>query len=389
MRARNGRWGRESGSGRSRSVGCLQTGKKFAGCLRNRRGRRASGAPRAASGSRRGPGGGGSGRVGRSPGGPWESACFLGGGVTGMALSLPPVRGALTRGRPMADLTWLRVGGPADWLFQPADEADLADFLAALPPEVPVLPVGVGSNLIVRDGGIEGVVIRLGRGFGEIGIAEGRVVAGAAALDARVARRAAEAGLDLTFLRTIPGSIGGAVRMNAGCYGQSVADVLVEARAVLRDGRRVVLEAGDLGFGYRTSSLPQGAVITQAVFAPPDGLPQDLAARMEAQVARRDASQPVRERSAGSTFRNPSGASSTGRPDDAHDLKAWKLIEDAGLRGATLGRAQLSEKHANFLINRGGATAAELEGLGEMVRKKVLKSSGIQLEWEIMRIGRT
>jgi UDP-N-acetylmuramate dehydrogenase len=309
--------------------------------------------------------------------------------MTGGDFALPPVRGTLTPDRPMADLTWLRVGGPADWLFQPADEADLAGFLSALPAEVPVLPMGVGSNLIVRDGGIEGVTIRLGRGFGEIRIEEGKVVAGAAALDARVARRAAEAGLDLSFLRTIPGTIGGAVRMNAGCYGRYVADDLVEARAVLRDGSRVVLEAAELGFAYRRSSIPQGAVLTEAVFAPPPGDPEDLAALMEDQVARRNASQPIRERSAGSTFRNPSGASSTGRADDMHDLKAWKLIENAGMRGATLGRAQMSEKHANFLVNLGGATAADLEGLGELVRKKVLKSSGIQLEWEIMRIGKT
>jgi UDP-N-acetylmuramate dehydrogenase len=301
---------------------------------------------------------------------------------------MPAVRGVLTPGRAMADLTWLRVGGPADWLFQPADEADLADFLAALPADVPVLPVGVGSNLIVRDGGIAGVVIRLGRGFNGIEVEGGRVVAGAAALDAHVARRAAEAGVDLTFLRTIPGTIGGAARMNAGCYGSYTADVFVSARAVARDGRVVELAPGDKGFAYRATALPEGMVVTEVTLAGPRGEPDALAARMAGQVARRDATQPSKERSAGSTFRNPAGFSSTGRADDVHDLKAWKLIEDAGLRGARMGGAQMSPMHANFLVNTGGAKAADLENLGEFVRKKVFDSSGIGLEWEIMRVGR-
>ncbi len=303
-------------------------------------------------------------------------------------VELPPVRGVLTQGRPMAELTWLRVGGPADWLFQPADEDDLAGFLAALPAEVPVLPVGVGSNLIVRDGGIAGVVIRLGRGFNAIGVEGDRVIAGAAALDAHVARRAAEAGIDLTFLRTIPGSIGGAARMNAGCYGSYTADAFVAARAVTRTGERVTLGPADMGFAYRSTALPEGLVVTEVTLAGPPGDPAELARRMEEQTARRDASQPVKERSAGSTFRNPAGFSSTGRDDDVHDLKAWKLIEDAGMRGATLGCAQMSPQHANFLVNTGGAKAADLENLGELVRKKVLDSTGITLEWEIMRVGR-
>jgi UDP-N-acetylmuramate dehydrogenase len=301
---------------------------------------------------------------------------------------MPAVRGVLTPGRAMADLTWLRVGGPADWLFQPADEADLAGFLAALPADVPVLPVGVGSNLIVRDGGIAGVVIRLGRGFNGIEVEGDRVVAGAAALDAHVARRAAEAGVDLTFLRTIPGTIGGAARMNAGCYGSYTADVFVSARAVARDGRVVELAPGDMGFAYRSTALPEGMVVTEVTLAGPRGEPDALAARMAGQVARRDATQPSKERSAGSTFRNPAGFSSTGRADDVHDLKAWKLIEDAGLRGARMGGAQMSPMHANFLVNTGGAKAADLENLGEFVRKKVFDSSGIGLEWEIMRVGR-
>ncbi|NAZ36399.1 UDP-N-acetylmuramate dehydrogenase [Rubellimicrobium sp. CFH 75288] len=299
----------------------------------------------------------------------------------------PPLRGSLSEGRVLADLTWLRVGGPADALVQPADEADLAAFLGALPPEVPVFPMGVGSNLIVRDGGIRGAVIRLGRGFNAIAIEGGRVRAGAAALDAHVARRAAEAGLDLTFLRTIPGTIGGAVRMNAGCYGAYVADVLVEVRAVLRDGTVATIPAADLRLAYRTSELPPGAVVTEAVLAPPAGDPAALAARMEEQVARRDATQPVRDRTAGSTFRNPAGFSSTGRADDVHDLKAWKLIEAAGMRGARLGGAVMNPMHANFLTNAGGATAAELEALGEAVRKAVYDHAGLTLEWEIMRVG--
>ena len=299
------------------------------------------------------------------------------------------LRGTLTADRPLSDLTWLRVGGPADWLYQPADADDLALFLRGLDADVPVFPMGVGSNLIVRDGGLRAVVIRLGRGFNAITIDGTSVTAGAAALDAHVARRAAEAGLDLTFLRTIPGSIGGAVRMNAGCYGSYVADVLHSVTAVTREGRIVTLTPDALRFAYRQSHLPDGWVLVSATFQPPAGDPAHLAARMEEQIAKRDASQPTRERSAGSTFRNPAGFSSTGRADDVHDLKAWKVIQDAGLRGARLGGAQMSEMHANFLINAGGATAADLEMLGEMVRKKVYDSTGITLEWEIMRVGET
>ena len=304
-----------------------------------------------------------------------------------MLSQLPEVRGTLTEGKALAELTWLRVGGPADVLFQPADVDDLAAFLRALDPAVPVFPIGVGSNLIVRDGGIRGVVIRLGRGFNAITIDGHRVTAGAASLDAHVARRAAESGRDLTFLRTIPGAIGGAVRMNAGCYGHYVADFLEEIRVVTRAGAVLTLPAADLHLSYRQSSLPEGWVIVAATFRAPKGDPAALAARMEEQVAKRDASQPTRERSAGSTFRNPAGFSSTGRADDSHELKAWKLIADAGMRGARLGGAQMSEMHANFLLNAGGATAADLESLGESVRKKVFQNSGITLEWEIMRVG--
>lgn len=301
--------------------------------------------------------------------------------------TLPSPRGTLTPNRPLADLTWLRVGGPADWLFQPADEADLAQFLAELDPTIAVFAMGVGSNLIVRDGGIRAVVIRLGRGFNGIAIDGDTVTAGAAALDSHVARKAAEAGRDLTFLRTIPGSIGGAVRMNAGCYGQYVADVLQEVRIVTRAGRIETLSAAALNLRYRQSDLPEGAVVVSATFKAPAGDPAALAARMEDQLVKRDASQPTRDRSAGSTFRNPVGHSSTGRADDTHELKAWKVIDEAGMRGATRGGAQMSPMHANFLINTGSATAADLEDLGEEVRKKVFQNSGLTLEWEIMRVG--
>lgn len=304
-----------------------------------------------------------------------------------MSGAMPQVRGTLTPNRSLDDLTWLRVGGPADWLFQPADADDLAAFLAALDPAVPVFPMGVGSNLIVRDGGLRAVVIRLGRGFNGIAVQGGRVTAGAAALDAHVARKAAQAGVDLTFLRTIPGAIGGAVRMNAGCYGSYVSDVLLYARAVTRAGAVVTLTPEDLKFGYRHSDLPDGWVLIEAVFEAPAGDPATLEARMTDQLARRDASQPTRERSAGSTFRNPAGFSSTGRADDTHELKAWKVIDDAGMRGATVGGAQMSRMHSNFMINTGGATAADLENLGEQVRKKVFQKSGIDLQWEIMRVG--
>ncbi|AZQ67236.1 UDP-N-acetylmuramate dehydrogenase [Silicimonas algicola] len=296
-------------------------------------------------------------------------------------------RGRLTPDYDLSGLTWLRVGGPADWLYLPRDVEDLSDFLGALPPDVAVFPMGVGSNLIVRDGGLRAVVIRLSRAFAEVEVEDDLVIAGAAALDSQVARVAAEAGRDLTFLRTIPGSIGGAVRMNAGCYGSYVADQLVSAKAVLRDGARVTLTPSDLDFRYRQATVPEGAMIVSATFRANPGDPAELAAKMEAQMARRDETQPTKDLSAGSTFRNPAGFSSTGQAGDSHELKAWKVIDDAGLRGATRGGAQMSEMHPNFLINTGTATAADLEGLGEEVREKVFQHSGIRLEWEIMRVG--
>lgn len=301
---------------------------------------------------------------------------------------LPKPRGTLTPARSLADLSWLRVGGPAEVLFQPADRDDLQSFLRDLPGDIDVFPIGVCSNLIIREGGIAGVVIRLGRGFNGIEVLEGaRVRIGAAALDAHVARKAAASGIDLAFLRTIPGAIGGALKMNAGCYGSYVADVFVEATAVTRTGELVTLAPADMQFDYRSTGLPEGLVLIEAIFQGEIGDPGAIEAKMADALAKREASQPVKERSCGSTFRNPAGFSSTGRDDDVHDLKAWKLIDDAGMRGAVLGGAQMSEKHSNFLINKGDASATDLESLGELVRKKVFENSGIRLEWEIMRVG--
>ncbi|MGF1554120.1 MAG: UDP-N-acetylmuramate dehydrogenase [Paracoccaceae bacterium] len=304
---------------------------------------------------------------------------------------LPPVRGRLTPDRPLAPIAWLRVGGPAEVLFQPADADDLADFLANLPADVPVTPLGVASNLIVRDGGLPGVAIRLGRAFAAVEALDGyRLRAGAAALDSAVAKAAAAAGIDgLAFLRTIPGTIGGAVKMNAGCYGTYTADVVESVELIRRDGTRETWGAADLGFAYRASAVPDDAVVVSAVLQGRPGEPAAIEARMAELVARRAASQPVDERSCGSTFRNPAGYSSTGEAGDPMTLKAWKLIEDAGCRGLTLGGARISEKHANFLVNAGGATAAELEARGERVRARVRATSGHDLVWEIARIGVT
>ncbi len=299
----------------------------------------------------------------------------------------PSIRGSLVENRDISGLTWLRVGGPVDALFKPADLQDLQDFLSNLPADIPVFPLGVGSNSIVRDGGLRAVVVRLGRGFNHIEVKGNFVVAGAAALDAHVARKAADGGLDLTFLRTIPGSIGGAVAMNAGCYGSYVADHLVSVKVVTRQGELVEIPASDLNFQYRQASLPSGCIVIEALFEAPNGDPDQLHAHMKSQLDKRNETQPVKDRSAGSTFRNPAGFSSTGRADDVHDLKAWKVIDEAGLRGFSMGGAQMSEKHPNFLINANQANAFELEALGEFVRKKVFQNSGIALQWEVERIG--
>ena len=309
-------------------------------------------------------------------------------GQTSLA-RLPRARGQLTPMRPLAELTWLRVGGPAEVLFQPADAGDLKDFLAHCPPEIPITPLGVCSNLIIRDGGLPGVAIRLGRAFSQIEVLDGhRVRAGAAALDAHVAKRAADAGIaGLEFLRTIPGAVGGAVKMNAGCYGSYAADVVVEIAAIDRAGCSLTLLPGDIRFAYRSSAIPDDMVIVNAVLQGRPGDPVSINALMESYVEQRAASQPVRERSCGSTFANPAGYSSTGAADDPMDLKAWRLIDDAGCRGLRIGGAQISEKHSNFLINTGTATAADLEQLGETVRSRVKSHSGVDLVWEIRRIG--
>ena len=293
--------------------------------------------------------------------------------------TLPPVRGRLRPNVEMATLTWFKVGGPADAVFSPADEDDLADFLAALPPEVPVYPVGIGSNLLVRDGGIEGVVIRLGREFGWINIEDGyRIHAGAAAPDVRVAGAALEAGIGgLTFLRGIPGTIGGALRMNGGAYGQETKDVLIKAHAVDRNGNRHVLSVDEMNYSYRHCGAPENLIFTSALLQGEKGDADEISAAMDAITEAREGSQPIKSRTGGSTFKNPPGH------------KAWQLIDQAGMRGFKVGAAHVSEKHCNFLINEGGATASQIEELGDTVRARVKETSGVELDWEIKRIGRS
>ena len=295
-------------------------------------------------------------------------------------LALPRLRGRLMADAPLGAQSWFRVGGNAEVLARPEDAEDLAGFLERLSPEIPVRAIGVASNLIIRDGGVPGVVVRLApRGFGFVRSEADGIVAGAACLDGAVAEHAASAGLaGLEFLAGIPGSIGGAVAMNAGAYGSAMADVLDWAEIVTRAGEPLRLSAHALGLGYRRSSLPPGAVVTAARLRATPGDRDVIAARIAAIRAMRDASQP-RARTGGSTFRNPDPAES-GR-------RAWELIEAAGCRGLALGGAMVSEKHCNFLLNTGGATAAELEALGEMVRARVRAASGVELTWEIKRIG--
>ena len=304
-----------------------------------------------------------------------------------MVVKLPKTRGKLTENQMLSDLTWLRVGGPAEYFFQPSDLEDLMYFLSNVPDNISLFPIGVGSNLLVRDGGIKGVVIRLGKGFNSVEVSNGLVVAGAAALDSFVARRAADNGYDLTFLRTIPGSIGGALKMNAGCYGKYISDYFVSAKAVNRSGEVVKLEKTDVLFSYRNTDLSADLVVVSVTFAPPSGEVAALYEKMRIQKEKRDSEQPTKEITAGSTFRNPCGFSSSGHINEDHEFKAWKVIEDAGLRGFQMGAAKMHEKHPNFLTNTGGATASELEEFGEMVRKRVFKNSGIDLKWEIIRVG--
>jgi UDP-N-acetylmuramate dehydrogenase len=286
------------------------------------------------------------------------------------------LRGRLVANQPLAELTWFRVGGPAQILFMPEDEDDLAYMLAHLPAEIPVTVMGLGSNLIVRDGGVPGVVIRLGRGFGEIAIEDVRVRAGGALPDVKVARTAQEAGIaGLSFLRGIPGAIGGALRMNGGAYGRETKDTLIEARAVDRAGRVHVLGNADMHYAYRHCGAPDDYIFTQATFSGERGAPAVVAAEMDKITESREATQPIKSRTGGSTFENPPGH------------KSWQLIEAAGCRGLRIGDAQVSDMHCNFLINLGKATAADIETLGEAVRRRVKEGSGIDLDWEIKRIG--
>jgi UDP-N-acetylmuramate dehydrogenase len=295
---------------------------------------------------------------------------------------LPPVRGRLERDAPLAPYTWLRVGGAADALFLPADEEDLAVFLSALDRAVPVMVLGVGSNLLVRDGGVEGVVVRLGRPFAELKVEGETLIAGAGALDAQAARRAAEAGLaGLEFMTGVPGAVGGGLVMNAGCYGREFKDVVLEAEGLDRDGRMVRFTGAQMGFSYRRAEAAHGVVFLRARLQGRTDDPVAVAARMAEITAARERAQPIREKTGGSTFKNPKG------PDGA-PLSAWRLIDAAGWRGRGVGGALMSEKHANFLINAGEARAADVEALGEAVRADVLRTSGIALEWEIRRVGR-
>ena len=294
-----------------------------------------------------------------------------------LARRLPVVRGRIELDKPLAEFTWFRVGGPADVLYSPADEEDLAGFLAELAEDIPVQVIGVGSNLLVRDGGIPGVVIRLGRGFGQMALEDGfRVRSGTSVPDIRLARFALQQGITLlTFLRGIPGTIGGALRMNAGAHGGETRDILVQARGIDRKGKLHIMSNEDMGYGYRSSTAPADMIFTSALFQGALGDRDEIKAHMDEITAAREASQPIRSRTGGSTFKNPEGE------------KSWKLIDAAGMRGFAIGPARVSEMHCNFLINEGGATAAQIEQLGETVRARVKENSGIDLHWEIKRIG--
>ena len=292
-------------------------------------------------------------------------------------LALPKLEGVAERGGSLADFIWFRTGGPAEWLVRPKDEADLGQFLSELDQGVPVTPIGVGSNLIVRDGGVGGVVVRLPKSFAKVTIESGnRVRAGGGAMGITVASAARDAGIaGLEFLRGIPGTTGGAVRMNAGAYGREVKDILVEARLVLRDGTIETWPLERLVYSYRHSAVPDGAVVVEALFQGIPGDVQAIGAEMDRIAAEREASQPLRSRTGGSTFKNPPGH------------KAWALIDASGCRGLRIGNAQVSEKHCNFLLNLGNATSAQIEELGEEVRRRVMERTNILLEWEIQRIG--
>jgi UDP-N-acetylmuramate dehydrogenase len=297
--------------------------------------------------------------------------------MAALATTLPAVRGKLTAAAPLAPLVWFKSGGSAEWLFEPKDADDLAAFLAALDPDVPVMALGLGSNLIVRDGGVPGVVVRLGKAFATVAPDAGhRLIVGGGASGIQVSSAARDAGIaGLEFLRGIPGTVGGFVRMNGGAYGREVADVLVSATVITRDGSVATLAPADLGYSYRHSRLPDGAVVIAATLAGWPGDPVAIQAEMDRIAAAREASQPLRSRTGGSTFKNPPGE------------KAWALVDAAGCRGLRHGGAQVSEKHTNFLINTGDASSADIEALGEDVRALVRAHAGIDLEWEIQRVG--
>ncbi len=290
---------------------------------------------------------------------------------------LPKVRGKLTADAPLAPLVWFKSGGNAQWLFEPADIDDLADFLAGLDPDVPVMALGLGSNLIVRDGGVPGVVVRLGKPFAKVERVDATTLkCGGGASGILVSSSARDAGIGgVEFLRSIPGTVGGFVRMNGGAYGRETADVLVDCEVVLRSGQRKILGVGQLGYTYRHSELPEGAVVVSATFRGHIDEPAAIQAEMDRIAAAREESQPLRSKTGGSTFKNPPGD------------KAWRLVDAAGCRGLRKGGAQVSEKHTNFLLNTGDATSADIEGLGEDVRAKVRAQSGVELEWEIQRVG--
>jgi UDP-N-acetylmuramate dehydrogenase len=294
-----------------------------------------------------------------------------------LVASLPELRGKLKSDAPLKDFTWFRVGGPAQILYSPADEADLAYFMRETPSDIPITVIGLGSNLLVRDGGIQGVVIRLGKGFGEIKVEEGsRLRAGAAVPDVKVARAAADAGISgLSFYRGIPGCVGGALRMDGGAHGRETKEVVVEARAVDRKGEVHVLPVAKLHYEYRHCGAPEDLIFTEALFQGEPGDPAKILAEMDDIAAYREQAQPIKSRTGGSTFKNPPGK------------KAWQLIDAAGCRGLAVGDAKVSEMHCNFLINEGNASGADIEELGETVRARVKENSGVELEWEIKRLG--
>ncbi|WP_031298551.1 UDP-N-acetylmuramate dehydrogenase [Sphingobium lactosutens] len=293
------------------------------------------------------------------------------------ALALPAVRGVLKPDAPLAPLVWFKTGGTAQWLFEPQDADDLSDFLAQLDPDMPVMALGLGSNLIVRDGGVPGVVVRLGKAFAKVDRQdETSLVCGAGASGILVSSTARDAGIaGLEFLRSIPGTVGGFVRMNGGAYGRETADILLECEVVLRSGEQVTLLNRDLAYSYRHSNLTDGAIVVSATFRGHNGEPAAIQAEMDRIAAAREESQPLRSKTGGSTFKNP----------DGH--KAWQLVDEAGCRGLQIGGAQVSEKHTNFMLNTGDATSSDIEALGEEVRRRVRDKSGIELEWEIQRVG--